>query len=116
MFLQLGLSFIVPFLNIPFGGGSSSSSLFGSQLNNYESNEYGSNNYGQNNYGANNYGSNSYGTTPSYGTTSSVGLGINAGSIIFAVILGLAAIILIPLFVSAFTGDVNTSPFGRSKC
>ena len=93
--MQLGLSFIVPFLNIPFGGGSSSSSFFGS-----------SNNYGSN------YGSN-YATTPGYGT-SSTGVGINSGSIIFAVILGLAAIILIPLFIYSFTG-VSTSPFGRSK-
>ncbi|EFX67255.1 hypothetical protein DAPPUDRAFT_261922 [Daphnia pulex] len=94
--LQLGLSFIgkksnnvqpnlflVPFLNIPFGASSTSSY----------------------------YGSN-YATTPSYGTSTSL-LGVNSGSIIYAVIIGLAAIILIPLFIYSFTG-VSTSPYGRS--
>ncbi|KAK4037769.1 uncharacterized protein LOC116935694 [Daphnia magna] len=81
--LQLGLSFIVPFLNIPFGASSTSSY----------------------------YGSN-YATTPSYGTSTSL-LGLNSGSIIYAVIIGLVAIVLIPLFIYSFTG-VSTSPYGRS--
>lgn len=76
--------FLVPFLNIPFGASSTSSY----------------------------YGSN-YATTPSYGTSTSL-LGVNSGSIIYAVIIGLAAIILIPLFIYSFTG-VSTSPYGRSK-
>ncbi|XP_057368300.1 uncharacterized protein LOC130689309 [Daphnia carinata] len=81
--LQLGLSFIVPFLNIPFGASTTSSY----------------------------YGSN-YATTPSYGTSTSL-LGVNSSSIIYAVIIGFAAIILIPLFIYSFTG-VSTSPYGRS--
>ncbi len=76
--------FLVPFLNIPFGASTTSSY----------------------------YGSN-YATTPSYGTSSSL-LGVNSSSIIYAVIIGLAAIILIPLFIYSFTG-VSTSPYGRSK-
>ena len=89
LFLQLGLSFIVPFLNIPFGGLAGSG---GSLI----------------------YGAGDVGTTPAYGTTTSSALGIDSGTIIFAVIIGLAAIILIPLFIFSFTG-LNTSPYGRSK-
>jgi len=85
--LQLGLSFIVPFLNIPFSGLSGLQSL-----GNYP---------------------NTYGTTPAYGTSTSSLLGINSGGIILAVVIGLAAIVLIPLFIYSFTG-LNTSPFGRS--
>jgi hypothetical protein len=81
----LGISFIVPFLNIPFGGLGSSSSYYGSN----------------------------YATTPGYGTSTTSLLGLNSGSIIFAVVIGIAAIIIIPFLIYMTTG-VSTSPFGRS--
>jgi len=84
--LQLGLSFIVPFLNIPFGGGSSIL---------YE---------GNNNFGT---------STSPFGSGTSSLLGINSGTIIIAIVVGMAAIFLIPMFIYNFTG-INTSPYGRS--
>lgn len=86
-FKQLGLSFIVPFLNIPIGGGSSIL---------YE---------GNNNFGT---------STSAFGTSTSSLLGINSGTIIIAIVVGMAAVFLIPLFIYSFTG-INTSPYGRSK-
>jgi len=59
--------------------------------------------------GLNNLGSSS----SSYGTSTSSLLGINSGTIIIAIVVGLAAVVLIPLFIYSFTG-VNTSPYGRS--
>ena len=85
-FQQLGLSFIVPFLNIPFGGGSSIL---------YE---------GNNNFGT---------STSPFGSGTSSLLGINSGTIIIAIVVGMAAIFLIPMFIYNFTG-INTSPYGRS--
>ena len=86
--IQIFVSILVPFLNIPIGGGTTTSPNY---------------------YGTTSDTSGTYGTGT--GTTSL--LGLNSNSVIFALIIGLGAVILIPLFIYSFTG-VSTSPYGRS--